>query len=733
MATRQDLQNLITSWFTIQQPSWQQVSWTSVSTDTNIWDIINSESTEKRNMKISDQINKLMQKHQTRLNMAKWKVSSGDKRMDKLEDARSSLADYARSAYLEEAKKDNSMDLGVLENMKDGDIIDWMTKDSPEAKQKFVNFVNNWWFVKDVYNDIMWIDEEAIKEQERKDAWRLANFWWALVSELPKQIWWAMDLLWVSDWFNQKDKERLEKYNQVSNKEYEKFKRGEVSFDELKDKWVSWIYLDYENDVNNWTFKGSLEDYAKAMYDKQIWETEKSIQQKMEEWLPRDYDPEWKWTWLGKFVPQMIEFAMLPWSKWKWLRNTLLWTAEILWLNTLSEWKLPTKWEAATTALLTAAIDWVLRIPWWYKAIRSAVGRVEPEVKEALWNTTLKQRKENADVIKKWLTATKKKATEILGKAAKWINKKKWEAWEALWKIRKNMEWDFKYQDFFDSINAEFKKFETEWWWGKNTAPEIKIDKAGNMEIYNEDALSNVTDANWIKLLDYIKSEWNAFRNQGRADNIQNAERFMEDLNAKIYEAIEKKGINRNDSAVKSLLNAVKNWYEKLYTSMWEDWQIFKKAREDFSNMDTYAKFFEKYIWKLKEGKKWADALNELEKEMSLWEKWFGKWWDYIWEFLKILKSNNIVEEDLSSQLISLIHAFWIKNSKQLQELIEAVYPSIPWIREVWLELWRKWMKSAEAKSMLKDAPIQTSDIWAAISNAVRPATQVWEERMLEY
>jgi hypothetical protein len=166
---------------------------------------------------------------------------------------------------------------------------------------------------------------------------------------------------------------------------------------------------------------------------------------------------------------------------------------------------------------------------------------------------------------------------------------------------------------------------------------------------------------------------------------------------------------------------------------MWEAWQEFKKAREDFSNMDTYAKFFEKYIWKLKEGKKWTDALNELEKEMQLWEKWFGKWWDYIWEFLKILKSNNIVEEDLSSQLISLIHAFWIKNPKQLQELIETVYPSIPWIREVWLELWRKWMKSAEAKSMLKDAPIQQSDVWAAISNAVRPAAQVWEERLLEY
>jgi hypothetical protein len=34
-------------------------------------------------------------------------------------------------------------------------------------------------------------------------------------------------------------------------------------------------------------------------------------------------------------------------------------------------------------------------------------------------------------------------------------------------------------------------------------------------------------------------------------------------------------------------------------------------------------------------------------------------------------------------------------------------------------------MKSAEAKSMLKDAPIQQSDIWEAIANVARPAAQV--------
>ncbi len=58
------------------------------------------------------------------------------------------------------------------------------------------------------------------------------------------------------------------------------------------------------------------------------------------------------------------------------------------------------------------------------------------------------------------------------------------------------------------------------------------------MEIYNEEALSNVTDNEGIKLLDYIKSERNAFRNQNRADDIKNAERFMQDINDKIWNAI---------------------------------------------------------------------------------------------------------------------------------------------------------------------------------------------------
>ena len=166
---------------------------------------------------------------------------------------------------------------------------------------------------------------------------------------------------------------------------------------------------------------------------------------------------------------------------------------------------------------------------------------------------------------------------------------------------------------------------------------------------------------------------------------------------------------------------------------MWALWQDFKAAREEFSNMDNYANFFEKYIWKIKEWKKWTQALNELEKEMSLWEKWFGKWWDYIWEFLKILKDNDIVKEDLASQLMSLVYSFWIKNPKQMQELIETIYPSVPWMREIWLSLWRKWMKEAEAKSMLKDATPQLSDIFQTISNIVRPAAQVWEENLLDY
>jgi len=57
------------------------------------------------------------------------------------------------------------------------------------------------------------------------------------------------------------------------------------------------------------------------------------------------------------------------------------------------------------------------------------------------------------------------------------------------------------------------------------------------MEIYNEEALSNVVDDKGQKLVDYIKSEWEAFRNQGRTNDIKNAETFMKNLNDKIYKA----------------------------------------------------------------------------------------------------------------------------------------------------------------------------------------------------
>ena len=92
------------------------ISQTSVTANP-IWDIINSETETTRNMSLKNQIDKLLKKHDVRLRMAWGTVSSGNKNTDKLENARSSLADYARSQYIEEAKKDKSMDLAILDNM----------------------------------------------------------------------------------------------------------------------------------------------------------------------------------------------------------------------------------------------------------------------------------------------------------------------------------------------------------------------------------------------------------------------------------------------------------------------------------------------------------------------------------------------------------------------------------------------------------------------------------------
>ena len=712
-------------------PTWS----TSVSINdinsTDVGRLLASENEAKRNMSIQKWLDNIVKRHDIRMSMAKWWITSGNKNTDKLEDARSALADYARLAYIEEAKKDSSMDLWVIESMKDQDIIDRMTKDDPVAQQTYIDFINKWWFVSEVYKSMMWIDEEAQRKEELANAWWWENFWKSAVSEIPRQVAWLLDITGVTDYFNNKEKEKLDVYNQVSTDEYNRYKNWEISKDELKNNWTLWVYNDYENDVNNWDFVGSIEEYWKAMYDRWMNEFNQSAQEQILKDSLYEYDENGKWVWAGKFATQMAEFMVMPWSQLWWLWNTILWTAEILWLNTLSEWKLPTKWEAAATAWITAALELLLRIPWGVKFIRSLLSNTSPEVKNALSKTTVKTWKEYEKVIKSWLTATKNEATKMLDKAAQWIKwNLKWASWK-LKKLRSWMEWDFKIKDYFDSINQRFKNFETEWGWGANSAPEIILDDAGNMTIYNEEALSNVADSNWKKLVDYIKWEWEAFRNQGRDDTIRNAEDFMRKLSDKIYELSSKEWwINSTDSAVKAVLEWTKDAYEKVYDAMWNiKWWQFKKARERYSKLKDYEEFFEKYIWNIR-GKK--SPLNDLEKtrwgEKSMW-----KWWDYLWEFMKLLKKDKVVKDDIGSQLLSLIYAYGIKDPKKVQELIETIYPSWPWVQEVWLTLLRRWLKNSEAETLLKDATPWKLDVWEWINKIVRPATQVWEERLLEY
>ena len=206
----------------------------------------------------------------------------------------------------------------------------------------------------------------------------------------------------------------------------------------------------------------------------------------------------------------------------------------------------------------------------------------------------------------------------------------------------------------------------------------------------------------------------------------------MKNLNDKIYKASTEWWIKSSDSSVKAILEWTKNAYEKIYQAMWEWWEAFRKAREKFSNLKDYEEFFEKYVWKIKWWEKWKSALADLERtnwgEKSMW-----KWWDFLWEFLKILQKDWVVEEDIASELTSLLYSFGIKNPKQLQEMIETIYPSVPWLEEVWLNVVRRNMKNSEAESLLKDKVPWKLDVWETINNMLRPTWQVEEERIMEY
>ena len=230
------------------------------------------------------------------------------------------------------------------------------------------------------------------------------------------------------------------------------------------------------------------------------------------------------------------------------------------------------------------------------------------------------------------------------------------------------------------------------------------------MEIYNEDALSSVTDSEWTKVLDYIKNEWNAFRNQWRDETAQSVEKFMKDIKWKIDKAVESWKIDGKSEAVLKIKEWINAAYEKLYkvaddSERWL-WKEFKEQRKQYNRTMTYGKFFDKYIGSIKNWKWWDELLwqlKDLEKNIEWGEKWLQKWEDVMWKFFNILKKDKIVKEDLWSQLVSLIYAFSLKNPKQLQDLVNTIYPSVPWIEELWLNLIRRRARSSEAKSVIKE------------------------------
>ena len=677
------------------------MSWNRYST-TWMANLLNSESTIQRKNQINKQLDNIANKHETRMNIASWNVTSWNKNADKLEKARSALADYARVSYLNEAEKDKSMDLWVLDKMKDQDIIDWLTKDDDNAQKVYIDFVNNGWAVWDVYNKIMWIDKAAEKEEERLNSSSVRNYFWWLLNELPNQVAWVMDIMWLSDLYNKWEKERAEKYNQLNTDEYNKLMNWQISWKDIRDR--SGMYFDYDKAVKEWKYVWSVEDYARDKYNQIMWDSDRTFQDRLKTDSLLTYNEEWKWADAGKYTTQWLEFLTMSWGNWWFFKNLLVWTAEILWIDAASEWKLPTAWEA----WVTTAANWILeaifgRFPWG-KWLQKQLAWMTPEVKEALGNTTKEMWTKYSDVVSQWLKKTKEYATELLDKAAWWLKEKLSIEWGILEWLRKTMKWDFKYEDFFDSINKKFKNFEKEWW-DKNAVPEIKIGKDGSLEIYNEEALSNLTDVNWQKLTDMIKSEWEAFRNQARKWDIRDVETLMRNMETKIYEATQAWGIKSTDSTVKAFLEWTKDAYEKLYEAMWDRWQLFKTAREKFHDLKQYEEFFDKYIGNIR---LWSSPLDKLEKT-AWWEKAVTKWTDVVWDLLSLLKDNDVISEDIKSQLIWLVYAFWIKNPKQVQKLLEGIYPSMPWIQEIWLELFRQRAKSKYAESMLKDATNEVS------------------------
>ena len=743
----------------IPEEAFETLSWANVSTVTktptksSVSASIKSEEAEEKNVKREELKKWLSDRAAARKNIFTGRMSSWNKWLDNAEIRKGRITDLARWA-LEEMWKDPE----AIKRISDDDLIKrlvWWVSWTDMKKLNAVNgYMQNWWYAQEVFDYLVGAKEEKEpKSTIRNIVWSTLStpiesiawlsdivqknikYGWKTIYDINKEadIAWLWELIW---WISE---EEYQKYKKEWSKRYEKaFNTGiewYYNIWDIKLPWVEWagsqyisradFYKSYDDAVKQW-FDWNVEQYWQYLYNKGV-NTYNSAAEKVRNYLQTEvYDPKWKWSWVGKFLGEMIEWFALPETKVKYLKYTpevTKWTKNLIKATNLlkGSWKLwlewvklqaledaydaevSSLWKYATTAtrnaLLWWFIKWVGNALWWPKWL----------AKTAIWTKTQSEWNEMTNITKNSFANANAEVTpytkvrDILVKAKDRLLKDRLSKWWELWETRA---FDIKYkpwvkytakealeQDINKSLmeQASKKRFGN-LAWKRDLVPQFKITKNW-LEVSNPDVLNNISkNENWavVKLWDKIKSAYSETFWAWAPKNAATTEKFLRRLD-NVF------GEEWWSGWPENFINLMKEWIknatEKFEGSLTEETlSKLKSTRAADKEAIQLDNTFNKIIWRL-DWVEWVWAAEKATKNTVTIQELFKK-------VLEATSKDWKWAIDLNNEIWAWIANLSIYDAKAAQKLLENIYPSQPWAMEFIIKsiLWsmkRKWAVKA--------------------------------------
>lgn len=228
------------------------------------------------------------------------------------------------------------------------------------------------------------------------------------------------------------------------------------------------------------------------------------------------------------------------------------------------------------------------------------------------------------------------------------------------------------------------------------------------LTVDNEELLKNWYSKDEIALIDVLKEEWN-----------KKFVKWWAEFNASnlwdLAKLIESKSTWTTRTA--EIVDAIARTMDDISKSLWED---FASKTSERWNKSTILKWLDDVLWILTKRTSWVWTELWLS---AAWEKGFK------WNLRELLSQANkyYPDIDLNREIDSWLVHLAIYDPETASRIIWELYPSIPWMMELLIKLWKLKLNKAQLQNIVNSNTKQATEgwIWQTIWNSVR--WKIWE------